>query len=108
VGELRYQLLTATAGTLIHARDIHAVAAALVIHEFRPPNIPEELYADNTRDLLQFVHRLGGVAVAHEGWWGPFNIPGNDRIPGDIPLYVGKLISPCDAVALVHARQVRL
>jgi hypothetical protein len=34
--------------------------------------------------------------AAREGWWGPFDIPGNEHIPGDIPLYVGKLISPCD------------
>jgi hypothetical protein len=98
LGELRYQLLTAAAGALISARDIQAIAAVLLVHEFRPPNIPEDRYADNTRDLLQFVHRLGGDPAVPGGWWGPFDVPGNDDIPVGIPLYVVKLISPCDEV----------
>lgn len=98
VGELRYQLLTAAAGALRSAQEMHAVAAVLVIHEFRPPNVDIDRYADNGRDLVQFLHRLGGIIPAHDAWWGPFNVPGNDHIPSDIPLYVGKLISPCDRV----------
>lgn len=108
VGELRYQLLTATAGALTYAEQVAATAAVLVIHEFRPPNRSVDSYADNARDLLQFVHRLGGTPPApNEDIWGPFRVPGNMTIPGGIPLFIAKLESPCDAVAPLPPRAPR-
>jgi hypothetical protein len=97
IGELRYQLLTATAGALLAARQTNAVVAVLVIHEFRPTNVGSSRYADNARDLTQFVHRLGGTPPADDRiWWGPFMVPGNDHIPRGLPLFIGKVVSPCD------------
>jgi hypothetical protein len=104
VGELRYQLLTAAAGALVAAREIHAVAAALVIHEFRPPNVREDRYLDNARDLSQFLHRLGG-GEPQQDWWGPYAVPGNAYLPNNIPLFIGKVVSACDPVEPIIPRR---
>jgi hypothetical protein len=104
-GELRYQLLTAAAGALVYAAQIDAAAAALIVHEFRPSNINEVRYADNSRDFRNFVQRIGDVLDAEAGVvYGPFSLPGGGVIPEHMPFYIGKLVSPCDPVQPLGAQ----
>lgn len=97
-GELRYQLLTAAAGALTFAAETRAAAAVLLVHEFRPEGIPVRRFADNERDLWQFVQRIATAPQDPAAEvWGPFHVPGNAEVPPNIPLYITKLISACDA-----------
>ena len=92
---LRYQLLSALAGTLADAKAFGAAHAALVVHEFETPETTSIKQDANAVDLDAFVGRLGTAPRAHgpDGSWiaGPFTVPGNGYLPGDVPFYVGKL-----------------
>jgi hypothetical protein len=96
VQDLRYQLLTATAGALAYARAQRADVAVLVIHEFvhvgavhtRPARL-----AANSRDIDAFLARLSqgrcpGLTTAC--LTGPFRVAGNTFLPAEIPLLIGK------------------
>lgn len=95
-GTLRYQLLTASAGALAHARLTGATVAVLIVLEFVDHQdrhtSPTRLRA-NERDLDAFVQRLSGGAVPGLQMGvlaGPFGVPGNDHLPNSVPLLLGK------------------
>lgn len=98
LGELRYQLLTATAGTLVEAKAEGATAAVLLIHEFGRPAREGALSAAQAA-IAGFLAWLGATtAVAEVGvLYGPFMIHGGGRIPADIPFYVGLVRQPAVA-----------
>lgn len=85
---LRYQLFSATAGTLAAARDHRAVQAVLLIHEFLG-NTDERRVAQNTEDLAAFLRVAFGTDLPRQSEWvlGPLAVPGD----GDIGFYVAKL-----------------
>ena len=86
VGSLRYQLLTAVAGTLAYAEAERADLAALVIHEFVTDATSDERHSENDADLRRFLHRLSGNPVdALRGVAGPF------AIGSATPLLIAKL-----------------
>ena len=58
LGTLRYQLLSALAGTLADAREGGATTAVLLVHEFDTDKTIERLHARNAADLDAFVGRL--------------------------------------------------
>jgi len=94
LGQLRYQLLTAAAGTLVEAQNRKAVAGLLVIHELaraRSDGISQTQLAvsDFLGALAGEQGLFTGVGVLH----GPFAVPGGGRIPAQVPLYVA-LIRP--------------
>lgn len=94
LGDLRYQLLTATAGALAHAGQVGAARAALVVHEFRSSETDDAKLADNERDLNQFIERLSQGrwrAVPGGELLGPVHVPGSPRIPSGVGLYIGKI-----------------
>jgi hypothetical protein len=93
LGELRYQLLTATAGALAFAKERDAQAAVLVVHEFLRTTADPKQIANNAADLNQFVQRVsrGTVSLVAGQLAGPFTVPGNQYIPAKIPLYIGKI-----------------
>ena len=95
LGSLRYQLLSALAGTLVEARRFNAAAAVLLVHEFSTPETDPRKQRQNASDLESFVARLGAAprTTSDQGAWlaGPFAVPGNTHLPADIPVYVGKL-----------------
>lgn len=95
---LRYQLLTALAGTLIEARRRWAEQAVLMVHEFTssaeqgyPGSQPANLER-NTLALESFVEALpGGSAELRPGQLvGPLHAPGSDVVPSDVPFFIGK------------------
>lgn len=86
VGGLRYQLLTAVAGTLAYAQAERADLGVLVIHEFVTDATTDERHAKNDADLGRFLHRLTGAPVD-----GAMAIIGPLAIGGAPPLLIAKL-----------------
>jgi hypothetical protein len=60
IGSLRYQLLTALAGTVAAASEFDAQHAVLMIHEF---NTDDRESADNSGDLARFAKTIFGVEL---------------------------------------------
>ena len=95
LGTLRYQLLTASAGTLVDAKAHNASAAVVLVHEFGRPT-RESALSEAQIAIAGFVStfEVFGLAFAEVGkLYGPLKVQGTDRIPSDIPLYIG-LIRP--------------
>jgi hypothetical protein len=91
---LRYQLLTAVAGTLAYARDEKADLAVLIVHEFVTPLTSDELHEENEKAYRRFLMRLGGgsdVTAASASLEGPFRIPGGQLFPEADPILIGKV-----------------
>lgn len=90
---LRYQLLTAVAGTLALAVSTRADIGVLVIHEFVTNKTRAELHAKNHADYQAFLARLspslaGGDRAALVG---PIVVPGAPLFAGPVPLFIGTL-----------------
>ena len=58
--DVRYQLLYATAGTLAAGADI----SVLYVVVFKTPLYDESIGADNYRDYIHFVNKVGGAPVS--------------------------------------------
>jgi hypothetical protein len=91
--DLRYQLLTATAGSLAYAVKEGADAALLLVHEFVTDRTNDARHTVNSRDLAAFVQRLTATADAPTltaPWLlGPFNVPSKSW--ETVPLFIGKV-----------------
>lgn len=90
---LRYQLLTAIAGTLAEAKIQNATKAIFIIQTFTSEDINKDCYMRNQNDLNNFIHHLtnGNCSQLKEGELiGPLKVPGNQFIPNNIDLYIGK------------------
>ncbi len=95
VGDLRYQLLTAVAGTIAYAQQHGARLAVLVIHEFVTPKTRDDRHARNCKDYQDFLARLNGQSSAQSagvGMVGPFRIPGEPLFEEIPSLLVGKVV----------------
>jgi hypothetical protein len=97
---LRYQLLTALAGTLIEARRCSAEQAVLLVHEFRSTPVPrldyvgtrEVALARNAKAWEAFISVLGGTPRGDEPELvGPLHVPGSEAVPKDMPFFLGKV-----------------
>lgn len=98
ISELRYQLLTATAGTLAYAINERADTAVLVVQEFVTNKTKDPLHARNAEDYLAFLSRLGITEVVNHGMLslaGPFSIPGVPIFHRTPTLMVGKVTTNC-------------
>ncbi len=93
---LRYQLLTAVAGTLAFAHQNAAETAVLVIHEFVTHRTVDSRHQANADDLAAFLHRLSGAAGVDPRagtLLGPFAVPGPPLFPRAASLLVGKIVT---------------
>ena len=73
LGVLRYQLLTAAAGTLAYAAMEGASLAVLIVHEFVTDKTSDKRHAKNAEDYNRFLHRFTGKAISNDAamdWWG--------------------------------------
>jgi len=98
VGALRYQLLTAVAGSLAYARETGASIAVLVIHEFVTDKTRDTRHAKNGHDYRAFLHRLTGVLPGeHEPTpqFGLFTVPGVPLFDSGSRLLIGKVVTNC-------------
>jgi hypothetical protein len=94
VADLRYQLLTATAGTLAFASAQGAPVAVLIVHEFVTDQTRDPNHEQNGRDYADFVQRLSGHPNADQSGrilHGPFSVPGAALFPGVRALFIGKV-----------------
>jgi len=90
---LHYQLIHGTAAALAFAQQRKASLAVFAVHEF-VTNLTEDRKHDaNAHALDQFVGFLTKgeiISVPGGRLLGPFRVPGNKHIPGEMPLYIGK------------------
>ena len=99
VAHLRYQLLTASVGTLIEAQQRGAEQAVLVVHVFRAPDSDPTKVATNAADYGAFVRSFDSTAASDDGVVaGPFTVPGSD-----IPLLIGKATTDLTARRSTHS-----
>ena len=92
---LRYQLLTAVAGSLAWARQLEAPRAVLVIHEFQTSQTSTRELQRNAQDLDIFVTRLTAGALrrlAVGSLVGPIRVPGDPLFDKPADLYLGKIV----------------
>jgi hypothetical protein len=97
VGDLRYQLLTAAAGTLAYAAKESASLAVLIVHEFMTDKTRDKRHIENGEDFRRFLHRLGGEEVlsgVSDALLGPFAVPSSSPFHGATFL-IGKIVSNC-------------
>lgn len=90
---LRYQLLTAVAGTLVEAKIQGAQKAVFLVQTFLSPKMNSKLHCQNQRDLDFFMEIIsnGELKIIHDGdLYGPFRFAGNEYIPNDVELWIGK------------------
>lgn len=94
VESLRYQLIHATAASLIYAKEQACKVAVFVIYEFIGESTDYRKLERNASDLATFLQMLssGSVHDVSVGTLlGPFDVPGGEYVPADIPLYLGKV-----------------
>jgi hypothetical protein len=95
---LRYQLLSALAGTLADAREQDAAYAVLLVHEFETPWTDDELHRRNAEDVEAFLGRLapGAERLGGDRAWiaGPFVVAGDGTwLPEESDVFVAKLVT---------------
>lgn len=95
LGDIGYQLLTATAGALAYARDTGSFAAVLIIHEFVTDKTVDAKHRRNADALDAFVKRMSdhaAVTLPTGVVIGPFHVPGKPLFDVPPELYVGKVV----------------
>lgn len=96
LGTIRYQLLTAAAGTLAYASQVGASTAVLIVHEFVTDKTVDDKHRQNEEDYRAFLHRLGGQLPAKDemsALLGPFIIPGVPLFSDSASLLIGKTVT---------------
>jgi hypothetical protein len=92
--DLRYQLLTACAGTAIQASFDHSQLGVFVVQEFTGPGVDAALQRQNDEDLKLFVRDVLDVHELQDGMLvGPTMIRSGPALPSDVQLLVGKIRS---------------
>lgn len=90
--ELRYQLLTAVAGTIAEAKNRDAKTAYFLVQAFVEKE--NHKHQQNKKDLDHFINKLSkGVYsnLENNQLLGPFKVAkATEKLPDDIELYIGK------------------
>jgi hypothetical protein len=97
IASLRYQLLTAAAGTLAYALQQCASLAILVVHEFVTDKTSDKRQQKNAADFNAFLTRLAGTAALQayqSGLLGPFVVPGLPLFEKAPRFLVGEIRTP--------------
>lgn len=90
---LRYQLLTAVAGTLAEAKIQGAKKAIFLVQTLKTSVLNEAKNRNNQRDLDYFIRAIsnGEYPNIHDNdLFGSFKFTGNEFIPDDVELWIGK------------------
>jgi hypothetical protein len=93
---LRYQLLTAVAGTAIEAARRETDTAVVIVHEFRTESLDAQHVAANAKDFQTFVNALllcpPATEVVNGRLYGPVAlIPSND-LSREVRVFIGKAV----------------
>lgn len=94
---LRYQLLTAAAGTVLQAVRDGADRAVLIVHEFRSDEVDPRKLQANDNDLRAFLQTLSdGAAELQNGKLvGPWRMKVEGASPAHVDLLIGKVVTVC-------------
>jgi hypothetical protein len=92
---LRYQLFTATAGTLAAAREAGAETCVFCVEEFATAKTDAERRSLNAADLRLFVEAVFSTSTPEGSNWviGPFRVGGSAKIPSEVDLWVAHMSS---------------
>jgi Domain of unknown function (DUF6946) len=96
IRKLRYQLLHAAAATLIEAAADEAETGLFLIHQFRSASLNKDKVAQNAADWENFVRtfpELSTARIEKNQILGPVSVPGGERVPRSVPLYLGQLVT---------------
>lgn len=91
--QLKYQLLTSVAGTIAEAKKNHCKKAVFLVQTFLSQQMDSKKHRQNQRDLDLFIEAIsnGRFKIIHDGDLLHIgNVPGNEFIPNDVELYIGK------------------
>ncbi|MDX2121073.1 MAG: hypothetical protein SF070_08490 [Gemmatimonadota bacterium] len=93
--DLRYQLITGTAGSALQAVTDNSAAAVFIVHEFRSTLTSADKLAANHADLEAFLSTLhpGSPPLTAGQLMGPIPLPRTALLPAGMPLYVGKAVT---------------
>jgi hypothetical protein len=94
IRSLPYQLLHGTAGAVIAAKARKADVAFFVVHEFISAGLkPEKLKCndDAWKEFVRVLSQDAGAQIRVGRAVGPIQIPGGERIPVGMPLYLAKI-----------------
>lgn len=91
VADLRYQLLTSLAGTVIEARIQDAAIAIFLVYEFVTDKTSPQKIQANSDDLQRFARMYGCQKLETGKLFGPLKIHGDQYIPATIPAYMAKV-----------------
>lgn len=96
LGGLRYQLVYATAATVVEADVRGCSIAVFLVHVLHTDLTTEALMAQNSADLDSFVSALTRgrkTGLGPQELIGPIGIPGHGTIPAFDRLYIGKAVA---------------
>ncbi len=91
--QLRYQLMTAIAGTLAEAKAQNAKTAILLFQTFISSEINVEKKKINDDDIDSFIELFSTgkfKTIPNNSVIGAFKVTGNNFIPNDVDLWIGK------------------
>jgi hypothetical protein len=94
--ELQYQLLHAIAGTLAEAKIRKINKAIFLVHTFRTTDINDKKYEVNQIELDKLIYLLSDKKckqINNGVIYGPYHVNGNQFIPDDVELFIGKVTS---------------
>jgi hypothetical protein len=92
---LRYQLITAVTGTALEAARRQAVAAVVIVHEFRTERANGKKVAVNTEDFQEFVGALLDLPhseVLHGRLYGPARLAPGTHLDRAVNVFIGKAV----------------
>lgn len=90
---LKYQLLTAVAGTLAEAKIQGTKKAIFLVQTLLTSSMDKGKHRKNQRDLDSFINVISNGKypnIRDNDLLGPFKFPGNQFIPDDVKLWIGK------------------
>lgn len=99
IAALRYQLLTAVAGTLIEAKLRGANGALFLAYEFRTSETKPDNLERNHNDLSRFSVALAEAELGPCQIIGPIKVLGGADVPKDFPLWIGSLSVDLDGIS---------
>jgi hypothetical protein len=92
---LRYQLMTAVAGTAIEAASREADLAVVIVHEFLTEDINEANRSMNAEDFVAFVKVFCDLRVddvTHGRLYGPVTLAQGEHLRRRVDVFIGKTV----------------
>jgi len=95
VADLRYQLMTAVAGTLAFSVEHEVKRAVLIVHEFITSETSQRKLDKNAKDLTKFYNRISHKTILQFKpgiLYGPISVPGEPLFEANSKFYIGKAV----------------